>query len=145
MTRTVTRSPGETVALGREFAARVVPGAVIALHGTLGSGKTCFALGVCLGLGATGNISSPTFTIINEYPAPFGLVAHADLYRIRTAEELADVGLEEYFRGDCVTLIEWPEAAEGILPPETLVVRCEHGASDAERVFDLPEGAGGAG
>ncbi len=69
MTRAVTRSPEETIALGREFALRLAPGAIVALHGTLGSGKTCFVQGACLGLGALGNISSPTFTIINEYPA----------------------------------------------------------------------------
>ena len=142
MTRAVTRSPEETIALGREFALRLTPGAIVALYGTLGSGKTCFVQGVCLGLGASGNISSPTFTIINEYPAPFGCVAHADLYRIRTAEELAEVGLEEYFRDTCVTLIEWPEVASGLLPGETLAVRCEHGGSENERIFTLPGVAG---
>ena len=83
MSETVTTtSPGETIDLGRSFAFRLRPGDVVALLGDLGTGKTRFVMGVCEALGARGHIASPTFTLINEYPAPFGIVAHIDLYRI---------------------------------------------------------------
>jgi tRNA threonylcarbamoyladenosine biosynthesis protein TsaE len=107
MIRILSRSAEETEAAGRAFAGRLVPGDVVALTGTLGSGKTRFVAGVCDGLGVSGHIASPTFTIINEYPAPFGLVAHIDMYRIRNLNEVADLGVEEYFNSRCICLIEW--------------------------------------
>jgi tRNA threonylcarbamoyladenosine biosynthesis protein TsaE len=137
MRRIVTRSAEETEAAGEAFAARLTPGSVVAIAGTLGSGKTRFVVGICRGLGARGNISSPTFTIINEYPAPAGTVIHADLYRIRSVAELAEIGLQEYFTREYVTLIEWPELAERLLPAERIEVRCEHGSSDAERIITV--------
>jgi tRNA threonylcarbamoyladenosine biosynthesis protein TsaE len=137
MRRIVTRSAGETEAAGEAFAARLTPGSVVAIAGTLGTGKTRFVVGICRGLGARGNISSPTFTIINEYPAPVGSVIHADLYRIRSAAELAEVGLQEYFTREYITLIEWPEVASGLLPPDRIEVRCEHGPSDDERIITM--------
>lgn len=142
MIRQVSRSAEETESLGRTFAQSLRPGDVVALIGTLGSGKTRFASGLCEGLGVTVRVTSPTFTIINEYPAPFGMVAHADLYRIAGRGEAADLGLEEYFNGRCICLIEWADRVADLLPPSHVRVMLSHGARDAEReilIDDAPE------
>jgi len=99
----------------------------------LGSGKTRFVAGVCHGLGVTGHVASPTFTIINEYPAPFGLVAHIDMYRIRNLTEVADLGVEEYFNSRCICLIEWAEILNAMLPPVHFHIAFAHGPSESER------------
>jgi len=139
MKRVVTRSPEETLALGRAFAAGLVPGDVVALEGTLGTGKTQFVLGVCEGLGVRGPVSSPTFALINVYPAQFGSLVHADLYRINTLVEVAELGLEEYFNGRSICFIEWADRVPGVLPPNAIIVRAHHGAAENERIFDMPE------
>jgi tRNA threonylcarbamoyladenosine biosynthesis protein TsaE len=140
MTRLVTRSPEETLALGRAFAASLAPGVVVALEGPLGSGKTQFVTGVCEGLGATGPVSSPTFALINVYSAGFGSVVHADLYRVSTLPEVAELGLEEYFNGRSICLIEWADRVPGVLPPDAILVRASHGRTSSERVFEVPDG-----
>jgi len=143
MTRTVSRSAEETASLGRTFARDLRPGNVVALTGTLGSGKTLFVAGVCEGLGVTARVTSPTFTIINEYPAPFGMVAHVDLYRTAGHAEIAALGLEEYFNSRCVCLIEWAERAEEFLPASCVRVTMSHGGRDSEReilIDGLPGG-----
>jgi tRNA threonylcarbamoyladenosine biosynthesis protein TsaE len=118
-------SPEATAELGRTYASSVLPGAVVALVGELGTGKTQFI--------------SPTFTLINEYPAPFGAVIHVDLYRIGSRREIAELGLEEYFTDRTVCLIEWAEKLQGLLPPGTRVLRFFHGKSERERVIEMPE------
>ena len=137
MRRIVSLSAEETEAAGRAFAGSLRPGDVVALTGTLGSGKTRFVAGVCGGLGVRGHVSSPTFTLINEYPAEFGVVAHIDMYRINGMKEVADLGIEEYFNGRCVCLIEWAEAVLDILPPAHFRVSFAHGGSESERVIQI--------
>ncbi|MGB6121371.1 MAG: tRNA (adenosine(37)-N6)-threonylcarbamoyltransferase complex ATPase subunit type 1 TsaE, partial [Bacteroidota bacterium] len=127
MKQVVSTSADETAELGRSYAAGLHPGDVVALIGELGSGKTRFVAGICRGLDVPGQIASPTFTLINEYPAPFGAVAHIDLYRIDSRSELVELGLEEYFSARYICLIEWAEKVEEILPPGFRVVRIEHG------------------
>ena len=137
MRRVVTRSPEETVALGRTFASSLAPGDVVALEGTLGTGKTQFVLGVCEGLGVRGPVSSPTFALINVYSADFGSLVHADLYRINTLAEVAELGLEEYFNGRSICFIEWADRVPGVLPPKAIIVRARHGESENERIFEM--------
>lgn len=137
MTTFITHSAEETAALGRSFAASLRPGDVVALHGNLGSGKTSFVAGVCQGLGVRGHVSSPTFTLINEYPAPFGLVAHIDLYRIRSRAELAELGMEEYFGEKAVALIEWAEEAMDLLPRAHHVVAIRYGVEESDREISI--------
>lgn len=143
MKRVVTRSPEETRALGRAFSRSAVPGDVIALEGTLGTGKTQFVLGACEGLGVRGPVTSPTFALINVYPAPFGSLVHADLYRINTLAEVAELGLEEYFNERSICFIEWADRVPGVLPRDAIVVRVQHGAGENERLFEVPEEEGG--
>jgi tRNA threonylcarbamoyladenosine biosynthesis protein TsaE len=120
----VTSGEAETIALGRKFAGTLRSGDVVALYGELGSGKTQFVKGVCAGLGATEHVTSPTFTLINEYRQHPGLpVFHCDLYRIRSFEELCALGIEEYLDDAGISVIEWAEKAERILPRERYSVR----------------------
>lgn len=134
-----TRSPRETVEVGRTFAAQLKPGDCVALSGTLGSGKTQFVIGVCEGLQARSHATSPTFTFINEYNAPFGTVVHIDLYRIEKVSELDELGVEEYFNDRCICLIEWPEVIADRLPPRHYAVQFQHGATENEREISIRE------
>ncbi len=124
----VSRSEAQTRRLGARLAELLRPGDVICLVGELGTGKTCFAQGVGCGLGAKEPITSPTFTLINEYRGagmrlPF---YHIDLYRIESAKDLLSLGLEDYFYGEGVCVIEWADRARGALPQEHLWVRLRH-------------------
>jgi tRNA threonylcarbamoyladenosine biosynthesis protein TsaE len=139
MKRVLTRSPVETAALGASLAPALRLGDVVALTGDLGSGKTEFVMGVCEGLGTRGHVGSPTFTLINEYPLATGMVVHIDLYRINRREEIAELGLDEYFSGRCICLVEWAERAAEFLPPECRFVRCEHGPARDERFISVGE------
>ncbi len=137
MIRQVTRSADETVEMGRTFGAGLRPGDVVALIGELGSGKTRFVTGVCEGLGTSGHVGSPTFTIMHEYPADGLTVIHADLYRIRSLAEVAEIGLVEYFRPPFVCLIEWAERILDLLPPESYIVTCAHTGGEQERFIEI--------
>jgi tRNA threonylcarbamoyladenosine biosynthesis protein TsaE len=120
---TITRSPAETEALAANFARRLRPGMVVALHGDLGAGKTVFARGVARALGITEPVTSPTFTLIQEYDvpeAPHGIrrLCHLDLYRIESPDAAAVFGVDEYFAAaDTVLLVEWPERLGPLLLP----------------------------
>jgi tRNA threonylcarbamoyladenosine biosynthesis protein TsaE len=138
--QTTTTSAGETAALGRTLARQLKPGDVVALSGQLGSGKTCFVQGVCEALGVGTHVGSPTFTLINEYPTPFGTVVHVDLYRISSPRELAALGIQEYFTERCICLVEWPELAGPLLPPGHFTVGFRHGGGDTERVITIDGG-----
>lgn len=107
MTRTITRSEAETIEAGKSLGIRLRPGDVVLLTGPLGAGKTAFARGIAEGLGCDlSGVSSPTFTIIQEYPGPVPL-QHVDLYRLNPAE-VDDLLLEELLEG-CVMAVEWPD------------------------------------
>jgi tRNA threonylcarbamoyladenosine biosynthesis protein TsaE len=142
MKTVVSRSPEETLELGRRYAHTLRPADVVALIGTLGSGKTRFVTGVCLGLGVHAGVGSPTFTLINEYPAAFGVVAHVDLYRIDRRSEIIELGIEEYFNDRCICLIEWAERIGDFLPRGHKTVRMRHGGNANERVIEMFEESG---
>jgi tRNA threonylcarbamoyladenosine biosynthesis protein TsaE len=132
-----THSAAETAALGASFASSLKPGDVVALYGNLGTGKTQFIMGLCRGLGARGHVSSPTFTLINEYVAPFGTVAHIDMYRIGSRAELAELGIEEYFNPRCVALIEWAESIIDLLPGGHHIVKIDYGSGETDRDISI--------
>jgi len=97
---------------------------IFAFYGSMGAGKTTIIKAICELLGATDTISSPTFTLVNEYRTSQGdALFHIDFYRIKKQEEVFDFGIEEYLTGDYYCFMEWPELIEGILPPETVRVR----------------------
>ncbi len=118
----ISNSPEETIESGNKFAKSLTPGTVVALFGEMGSGKTTFVNGVCKGLKIEGSISSPTFTLINEY---YGIlpVYHFDFYRIANAAEASEMGCEDYFYGEGICLIEWPENVATIIPQQKIEVR----------------------
>jgi tRNA threonylcarbamoyladenosine biosynthesis protein TsaE len=115
----ITTSPAETEAVGKSLGKLLISGDVLCLNGELGAGKTCFARGVARGLGIEEPVTSPTFTLINEYIGrePF---YHFDVYRLGGPEEMNDLGYEEYFYGQGVALVEWGELVNELLPPERL-------------------------
>ena len=121
-----TTSPGETEAFAAKLAASLPFGSVLALHGDLGAGKTVFARGFARGLNITEPISSPTFTILQEYPVDGKFFYHLDLYRIDNSDAAYAFGIDEFlYAEDAMTLIEWPERIEDILPPHTIRITIE--------------------
>lgn len=132
----------------REFGHRLgrllEPGDLVGLVGPLGSGKTCLAQGIIKGLGVEGPIPSPTFTLIHQYRGRLP-VYHFDLYRLENPQELEELGAEEYFYGDGVTIIEWAERAGNYLPPSYLRLELQRvpGREDNVRRLTLsPVGQG---
>lgn len=108
-------SPEQTHQVGAVLAKQLRPGSVVAFFGPLGAGKTCLIQGICQALGAKIPASSPSFVMINHYPGEFQIY-HLDLYRLKKAEELLDLGFEEYIAGDGICLIEWADKAPELLP-----------------------------
>ena len=133
-----THSEQETIEAGAEVGKKLRAGDIIACYGELGSGKTRFLKGVCSALGVHEHITSPTFTIINEYHGSLP-VYHFDFYRISTAAEIQELGLEEYFYGNGVCLIEWAEHITNLLPGRHYDVRFELGSTDQERSIQIIE------
>ena len=128
-----TRSPAATYRLAAKLVSRFPAKTVLALHGDLGSGKTCFVQGLAKALGVRRPVGSPTFTLINEYRGRRPL-AHVDLYRIRGAGDAFGLGLEEYlFHFDGVVAIEWAERVAELLPEECWHVRLGAGTGDETR------------
>jgi len=116
-------SEEETIALGRELAPRLNPGDTVAFYGDLGAGKTEFIKGICERLGVEEIVSSPTYTIVNEYTLEedrrhFGMIFHVDLYRLERPEDLREIGLAEMLANPtALKLVEWPEHSCSLLPP----------------------------
>ena len=111
----VSNSSADTKKIAYEFSQGLKSGDVVCMYGEMGAGKTAFVQGLAEGLGIEGPITSPTFTILNEY---FGRLAlyHFDVYRIGEAEEMYEIGYDEYIDGDGVSVIEWPQLIEDMLP-----------------------------
>ena len=131
----VSESVADTDRLGRAFASAIHPGAVIALVGPLGAGKTRLARGIAEALGADpAAIASPTFVLIHEYEARLPIY-HIDAYRLRTAEEFDALGADEYLSGGGVCLIEWADRVADRLPPWTWWIEAE--TRDDSRVYTL--------
>lgn len=110
---------------------------ILAFYGSMGAGKTTIIKAVCKVLGAEDLVSSPTFTLVNEYRTHSGsLIYHIDFYRIRKKEEVFDFGIEEYFESGSYCLLEWPELIEDLLPPETVRIRITVD-DDHQRILDF--------
>jgi len=110
---------------------------ILAFYGAMGSGKTTIIKVICEILGATDIVTSPTFTLVNEYKTSTGeSLFHFDFYRIKKTEEVFDFGIEEYFYSDSYCFMEWPELIEDILPPGTVRIRIEV-TDDEQRILHL--------
>ena len=112
----------ETEALGQRLAAALSPGAVVAYRGGLGMGKTAFTRGLARGLGYSGRVTSPTFTIVNEYEGGRLPLFHFDMYRLEDDDALFDIGWEDYLDRGGVCAVEWSEQVTEALPPDTIRV-----------------------
>ena len=132
-----TNSPEETEALGASLAQELEPGAVLAFTGDLGAGKTAFVRGLARGLGCPGRVTSPTFTIVNEYEGGRLPLFHFDLYRLGGADELFDIGWEDYLARGGVCAVEWSENAQGALEQPYIKVDIRRGDSDSQRVIEI--------
>ncbi|MCL5291563.1 MAG: tRNA (adenosine(37)-N6)-threonylcarbamoyltransferase complex ATPase subunit type 1 TsaE [Actinobacteria bacterium] len=135
----VTRSPGETKDLAGRLAPNLLRGDVISLVGDLGAGKTVFVQGLAESLGVRERVTSPTFTIIKEYSNGFRLY-HFDVYRLESPAELVDLGYEEYFYDDGVSVIEWGNRMASLFPPEYLEIQFELAGEDKREVTFTPKG-----
>lgn len=111
----------ETVQIASEFAKTLHKGDIVCLYGDLGAGKTAFVSGVAKGLGYEGYTSSPTFTLMNEYPASIPIY-HFDVYRIGSSDEMYDIGIDDFLFGNGVCLIEWPDKIADLLPEAVVLV-----------------------
>ncbi|OPX84524.1 MAG: tRNA threonylcarbamoyladenosine biosynthesis protein TsaE [Pelotomaculum sp. PtaB.Bin104] len=141
-----TSSPDETARLGEKLGILLRSGDVVCLSGDLGAGKTRFTQGLAVGLGVSGPVTSPTFTIVNEYPQGRLPLYHMDVYRLNDHQEMEDIGYEEYFYSSGVTVIEWAERVIELLPVERLdivISRCPEG-EDIRSVTLIPHGEGPA-
>ncbi|MDD3243785.1 MAG: tRNA (adenosine(37)-N6)-threonylcarbamoyltransferase complex ATPase subunit type 1 TsaE [Eubacteriales bacterium] len=132
-----THSPEETQELAARLGKALFPGAVLALRGDLGAGKTAFVRGLAQGMGVSGRVHSPTFALVHEHNGPLPLF-HFDLYRLE--DGLAETGLDEYFDRGGVCALEWPEKAEDELPLERLDVILRSPDEATREITFLPRG-----
>jgi tRNA threonylcarbamoyladenosine biosynthesis protein TsaE len=132
----ISKSPAETVRIGRILGEGLKAGDVVALTGELGAGKTCLTQGIARGLGVPENyaVTSPTFTLINEYPGREAALFHVDLYRLQGAADLADTGYEEYLSGGGVMVIEWAEKIPGAVPDGAVCVALTYVEENARKM-----------
>src|SRR2546422_10657546 len=126
-------SPEETEAAGERLGHALGPGAVVALTGELGAGKTCFIQGLVHGLGAAVRATSPTFVLVNQYKGRMP-VYHVDAYRTESLTELIDLGLLELMSGEGVTLIEWADKLPSLLPPDAIHVTIQGVGDEPRRI-----------
>jgi len=134
----VSHSPAETAAIGEAIAGSLRNGDLVLLHGDLGAGKTTLAKGIASALGVAGVVSSPSFSLVNEYDTRHGAITrlyHLDLYRLRTEDDLASIGFDDFTApGEGITLVEWPERASTVLPDRFLLVEIEPLGSGGRRL-----------
>jgi tRNA threonylcarbamoyladenosine biosynthesis protein TsaE len=131
----ISRGAEETFRLGRDFAASLKPGDVLALCGDLAAGKTQFVKGLAAGLGVATEVTSPTFTLIHEYRGGRLPLYHVDLYRLETEDEALKIGIDEYLESDGVTAIEWADKFAALVPGDARWVRFRV-AGESEREID---------
>jgi len=136
-------STAETESEGGRLGSLLVPGDVVAIYGGLGAGKTVFVRGLCAALGVEFPVSSPTFTLVHEYPSRSCSVYHFDFYRIRNTSELSEIGFSEYL-GDprAVCLIEWVDRVEEFLPPNHYTVVMNMGDDPCLRTIQISRHGG---
>lgn len=129
----ITHAPEQTEALGERLAARLRPGDVVAYYGGLGAGKTAFTRGLARGLGVTEPVTSPTYTIVNEYLSGRMPLFHFDMYRLSSSEELFDIGWEDYLQRGGVCAVEWSENVADALAG-AVEVRLERTGEESRRI-----------
>ena len=136
----VSNSPAETEDLGAALAERLKPGTVVAFSGDLGAGKTAFVRGMARGLGSSERVTSPTFTIVNEYEGGRLPLFHFDMYRLGSSDELFDIGWEDYLVRGGVCAVEWSENVSDAMEGDCIRVDIRRGAHDNQRLITIEGG-----
>jgi tRNA threonylcarbamoyladenosine biosynthesis protein TsaE len=134
----ITKSASETRALGEKLAGRLQPGDVLLLEGDLGAGKSELTRGIAKGLGVTETVTSPSFTILNVYESGRCPLYHFDWYRLESAEELYELGMDEYLGGDGIAVVEWPGRCPDAVPEGAVRIRMT-AAGENERMIESDE------
>ena len=134
----ITNSEEETNILASQLASKLLPGAIVLLNGDMGAGKSVFARGIIQSLGYNGAVTSPTFTLMNEYPTEPN-VYHFDLYRLKSYDQLYDIGYDEYVYSDGISLIEWSEKMEHLLPENYVEIIIEKLDPSTRRITIIPD------
>jgi tRNA threonylcarbamoyladenosine biosynthesis protein TsaE len=138
MKRTYTaHSIGETWRVAAEVAEQLTPGMVLALTGDLGAGKTTFMQGIALALGIKRPITSPTFTLCQEYQTPKFKLVHMDLYRLNGPNDLLTIGFPEHLESGAVVAVEWPERGGDLIPPDALHISLTLSDEDETRTIEI--------
>lgn len=138
----ITENELQTELVGESFAKKLRAGDVVAMYGDLGAGKTAFVRGMARGLGLDATVSSPTFTIVNEYLGPVPLF-HFDMYRLGSSDELFEIGWEDYIQRGGICVVEWSENVEDAFFPDTIKVNIEKtGDSSRKITIEFPKGNG---
>lgn len=135
----VSRSPEQTRQIGCRLGESVLPGDVLLLVGSLGAGKTCLTQGIARGLGVPDYTASPSFVLMREYKGRLPLY-HVDLYRLEQVEEVADLGLDDYFFNENVCVVEWADRALNLMPPEHLLIQLTYLSPRRRSVYLEPRG-----
>lgn len=135
-----TQSPNETRALGRRLAERLQAGDVLLLYGDLGAGKSEMTRGIAEGLGVSGPVTSPSFTILNVYEDGRIPLYHFDWYRLESAEELYEMGMDEYLGGDGIAVVEWPTQCPEAIPEAHLAVKLKPIGENEREITLTPMG-----
>ena len=135
----LSHSPEETEHIGEMLGRRLRPGTVVAYRGGLGMGKTAFTRGLARGLGCAGRVTSPTFTIVNEYDGATPLF-HFDMFRLGSSDELFDIGWEDYLTRGGVCAVEWSERVDDAMPADTLWVDIARGTDESDRIITITGG-----
>lgn len=135
MREIVIKNEEDTRAFGHELAEGLKENTVVALIGDLGTGKTTLTKYIAEGLGVKETITSPTFTIVCEYHSGRLPLYHFDVYRLESAEDLFQIGAEEYFYAGGVSIVEWADQVAEILPDDTLCIFIEYGQREGERIY----------
>lgn len=132
----VTHSPEETEALAERLAKTLKPGTVVAFFGGMGMGKTAFTRGLCKGLGNKSQVSSPTFALVNDYGGTPPL-AHFDMYRISTWDDLFSTGFYDYLDMGYILAVEWSENIENALPETAVRIEIQKGTDETDRIIEI--------
>lgn len=125
----------ETEKFGLELSSCLEAGDIVALIGDLGTGKTTLTKYIAKGLGVTENISSPTFNIVKEYHSGRLPLYHFDTYRLSNGDELLDIGADDYFFGNGVSIVEWADIVMDVIPEEAILIEISYGENEGERIY----------
>lgn len=131
-----TKSPQETIELGKKLGEKLLPGDVIAFKGDLGAGKTTLTRGISIGMGLGDNVTSPTFALVNEYRGGKTPLIHFDMYRISDETDLEMTGFFDYLEEGCVAAVEWSENVSGALPKNAIKIIIKR-LGDEEREIEI--------